>query len=88
MFLPLLQENPKLEPDSFFSSIARKEGFEQISAIFQETSDNEKEHVKLFFQHLKGGTAQIDAAYPACIIGLMAFPRAPIGSILLQTNRF
>jgi rubrerythrin len=57
---------------SFFSSIARKEGFEQISAIFQETSDNEKEHAKLFFQHLKGGTAQVDAAYPAGIIGTTA----------------
>jgi rubrerythrin len=48
---------------SFFSSVARKEGYEQISAIFQETSDNEKEHAKLFFNHLKGGTAQIEAAY-------------------------
>jgi len=57
---------------SFFSSAAKKEGFEQISAIFQETSDNEKEHAKLFFQHLKGGTAEITASYPAGIIGLTA----------------
>lgn len=54
---------------SFFSNVARKEGLEQISAIFQETSDNEMEHAQLFFQHLKGGTAQINAAYPAGIIG-------------------
>jgi rubrerythrin len=57
---------------SFFSSIARKEGYEQISAIFEETSDNEKEHAKLFFQHLQGGTAQVDAAYPAGIMGTTA----------------
>ena len=57
---------------SFFSSVARKEGFEQISAIFEETSDNEKEHAKLFFEHLQGGTAQIEAAYPAGIIGTTA----------------
>jgi len=57
---------------SFFSSVARKEGYEQISAIFQETSDNEKEHAKLFFNHLKGGTAQIEATYPAGIMGTTA----------------
>lgn len=57
---------------SFFSSIAKKEGLEQISAIFQETSDNEKEHAQLFFQHLQGGTAQINAAYPAGIMGTTA----------------
>lgn len=57
---------------SFFSSAARKEGFEQISAIFQETSDNEKEHAQLFFQHLRGGTAEITAGYPAGIIGSTA----------------
>jgi len=37
---------------TYFSSTARKEGFEQISAIFQETADNEKEHAKIFFEHL------------------------------------
>lgn len=54
---------------SFFASQARKEGYEQISAIFQETSDNEKEHAKLFFQHLQGGTTEITAMYPAGVIG-------------------
>lgn len=54
---------------SFFASAAKKEGFEQISAIFQETSDNEKEHAQLFFKHLKGGAVEIKAAYPAGIIG-------------------
>ena len=41
---------------SFASSIARKEGYEQISSIFTETADNEKEHAKVFFKHLQGGT--------------------------------
>ena len=54
---------------TFFSSQARKEGYEQIAAIFQETADNEKEHAELFFKQLKGGSAEITAAYPAGIIG-------------------
>ncbi len=57
---------------TFFASAARKEGFEQISAIFQETADNEKEHAQLFFNHLKGGMAEISAAYPAGITGTSA----------------
>jgi rubrerythrin len=57
---------------SFFASAAKNEGLEQISAIFQETSDNEKEHAKLFFGHLKGGTVEITAGYPAGIIGSTA----------------
>lgn len=54
---------------TFFASVAKKEGYEQISAIFQETSDNEKEHAQLFFNHLKGGIVEITAAYPAGVIG-------------------
>lgn len=54
---------------SFFASAAKKEGYEQISALFQETSDNEKEHAKLFFKYLQGGTATITATYPAGVIG-------------------
>jgi rubrerythrin len=53
---------------SFFASAARKEGYEQIAAIFEETSDNEKEHAKLFFKHLQGGTVEISATYPAGVI--------------------
>ncbi|MCW4019445.1 MAG: rubrerythrin family protein [Candidatus Bathyarchaeota archaeon] len=53
---------------TFFASVAKKEGYEQISAIFQETADNEKEHAKLFFKHLKGGAVEITAVYPAGII--------------------
>jgi rubrerythrin len=57
---------------TFFASVAKKEGYEQISAIFQETADNEKEHAQLFFNNLKGGTAEITATYPAGITGLTA----------------
>lgn len=54
---------------SYFSSAAKKEGYEQISAIFQETSDNEKEHAKVFFKYLEGGDLEITATYPAGKIG-------------------
>ena len=54
---------------TFFASVAKKEGYEQISAIFQETANNEKEHAELFFKLLKGGTVEITASYPAGIIG-------------------
>lgn len=57
---------------TYFSSVARTEGFEQISGIFQETADNEKEHAKVFFKHLEGGTATIEAMYPAGKIGTTA----------------
>ena len=50
---------------TFFASVARKEGYEQISSIFRETAENEKEHAELFFKHLKGGMVEITAAYPA-----------------------
>ena len=53
---------------TFFASVAKKEGYEQISAVFRETADNEKEHAELFFKLLKGGMAEITAAYPAGII--------------------
>jgi rubrerythrin len=57
---------------TYFASVAKKEGYEQISAIYTETADNEKEHAKIFFQHLEksGGTpVQIIASYPAGKIG-------------------
>ena len=50
---------------TFFASVARKEGYEQISAIFAETADNEKEHAEVFFKYLEGGDVEITAAYPA-----------------------
>ena len=39
---------------TYFASVAKKEGFEQIAAIFQQTADNEKEHAKMWFKELKG----------------------------------
>jgi rubrerythrin len=54
---------------SFFGSQAKKEGYEQISAIFLETADNEKEHAKRLFKFLEGGQVEIKASFPAGIIG-------------------
>ena len=57
---------------TFFASVAKKEGYEQISAIFRETADNEKEHAELFFKLLEGGMTEITASYPAGVIGTTA----------------
>jgi rubrerythrin len=54
---------------TYFASAAKKEGYEQISALFLETAENEKEHAKLFFNLLRGGDVEIVAAYPAGVIG-------------------
>jgi rubrerythrin len=54
----------------FFASVARKEGFEQIANIFQETALQEKEHAKRFFKFLEGGATEITASYPAGKIGI------------------
>jgi rubrerythrin len=54
---------------TFFASQAKKEGYEQIAAIFMETAEQEKEHAKRFFKFLEGGMVEITAAYPAGIIG-------------------
>ena len=54
---------------AYFASVAKKEGYEQISAIFLDTSDNEKEHAKVFFKYLEGGEVEINASYPAGKIG-------------------
>ena len=53
----------------YFAKQAKKEGYEQISAIFSETADNEKEHAEIFFKHLQGGDVEIKASYPAGVIG-------------------
>jgi rubrerythrin len=50
---------------TYFASVAKKAGYEQISAIFLETADNEKEHAKKFFKFLEGGEVEITASYPA-----------------------
>ncbi len=55
---------------TYFASAAKTEGFVQISAIFAETSDQEKEHGKRLFKFLAGGDAEVQAAFPAGVIGL------------------
>ena len=50
---------------TYFASQAKKEGYEQISWIFLDTAENEKEHAKRFFKFLEGGMVQITASYPA-----------------------
>lgn len=54
---------------TFFASVAKKEGYEQIAGVFLETAEQEKEHAKRFFKFLKGGEAAITASYPAGRIG-------------------
>jgi rubrerythrin len=54
---------------TYFASTAKKEGFVQISHIFEETANQEKEHAKRLFKFLEGGDVEITAAFPAGIIG-------------------
>lgn len=54
---------------TFFASVAKKEGYEQIAGVFMETAEQEKEHAKRFFKYLEGGPLTITASYPAGIIG-------------------
>ena len=54
---------------TYFASQAKKEGFVQISAIFAETADQEKEHAKRLFKFLQGGEVMISGAFPAGVVG-------------------
>ena len=54
---------------TYFASAAKKEGYEQIAAIFTETADQEKEHAKRMFKWLEGGMVEIQASFPAGVIG-------------------
>src|SRR5574344_1883179 len=53
---------------TYFASVAKKEGYEQIAGVFMETAEQEKEHAKKFFKYLEGGEVTITASYPAGII--------------------
>lgn len=53
---------------TYFASQAKKEGLEQISAIFEETANQEKEHAKRLFKLLEGGEVEVQAKFPAGII--------------------
>jgi rubrerythrin len=57
---------------TYFASAAKKEGFVQISQIFTETAEQEKEHAKRLFKFLEGGELSIEAAFPAGVIGKTA----------------
>lgn len=59
---------------TFFASVARKEGFDQIAAIFQETADNEKEHAEVFYKHLVKYFGEENL--PACVEITATFPTA------------
>lgn len=54
---------------TYFASKARKEGYRQISEIFEETANQEREHAKRLFKFLQGGEVEIAAAFPAGVIG-------------------
>jgi rubrerythrin len=54
---------------TYFASQARKEGYIQMAAIFEETANQEKEHAKQEFKFLKGGEVEITASFPAGVIG-------------------
>ena len=54
---------------TYFASVAKKEGYKQMAAIFAETADQEKEHAKRMFKWLEGGMVEITASYPAGVIG-------------------
>jgi rubrerythrin len=57
---------------TYFASAARKEGFVQIADIFEETANQEREHAKRFFKFLEGGDVEIQATFPAGVIGSTA----------------
>ena len=57
---------------TMFASIAKKEGFEQIAAIFLETAEQELTHAKKFFRYLQGGVVEITVSYPAGVEGTTA----------------
>ena len=54
---------------SYFASKAKKEGYVQIAAIFEETANQEKEHAKRLFKLLEGGEVEISGAFPAGVVG-------------------
>ncbi len=54
---------------TYFASKAKKEGLVQISTIFEETANQEKEHAKRLFKLLEGGDVEVQAAFPAGVIG-------------------
>lgn len=54
---------------TYFAGQAKKDGYEQVRLVFEETANQEKEHAKRFFKFLEGGEVEITAAFPAGVIG-------------------
>ena len=54
---------------SYFAKVAKKEGYVQMAAIFEETAEQERAHAKRLFKYLEGGELEITAAFPAGVIG-------------------
>lgn len=54
---------------TYYASQAKKDGYEQIRLIFEETANQEKEHAKRLFKFLEGGEVEIQASFPAGVIG-------------------
>ena len=57
---------------TYFTSQATKDGFMQISSVFEETANQEKEHAKRLFKEMQGGEVEVQAAFPAGVIGTTA----------------
>ena len=62
-------ESQAINRYTYFASQAKKDGFEQIASIFEETANQEKEHAKRLFKFLEGGEVEVTAAFPAGVIG-------------------
>lgn len=54
---------------TYFASKAKKEGYEQVAFIFEETANQEKEHAKRFFKFLEGGDVEVTEYFPAGVVG-------------------
>jgi rubrerythrin len=57
---------------TYFASQAKKDGYVQIQSVFEETADQEKEHAKRLFKFLEGGDVEVQASFPAGVIGTTA----------------
>jgi rubrerythrin len=72
LLLAFVGESQARNHYTFFASQARNDGFMQVAAIFEETANQEKEHGKRFFKFLQGGEVQVQAAFPAGVVGTTA----------------
>lgn len=62
-------ESQAFQRYTMFAKQARKEGYEQVAALFEETASDEKKHAQVFFEFLEGGPLEITATYPAGVVG-------------------